>query len=80
MGLGVVFGGAGFRMQGRVFRFFRFPLLRFRRSRALRFSLLPILLLFFARHSREGGNPGPFVRERLKSLDSRFRGNDDLEG
>ncbi|MFD0319637.1 hypothetical protein [Lysobacter gummosus] len=30
----------------------------------------------FARHSREGGNPGPFVRERLKSLDSRFRGND----
>jgi hypothetical protein len=24
-------------------------------------------------------HPGPFVRERLKSLDSRVRGNDDLE-
>jgi hypothetical protein len=31
----------------------------------------------FARHSREGGNPVPFVRERLKSLDSRLRGNDE---
>ncbi|ALN91013.1 hypothetical protein LG3211_2044 [Lysobacter gummosus] len=31
------------------------------------------------RHSRERGNPGPFVRERLKSLDSRVRGNDGLE-
>ncbi|MFD0325372.1 hypothetical protein [Lysobacter gummosus] len=30
------------------------------------------------RHSRERGNPVPFVRERLKSLDSRFRGNDGL--
>jgi hypothetical protein len=28
------------------------------------------------RHSRERGNPVPFVRERLKSLDSRVRGND----
>ncbi|MFD0323073.1 hypothetical protein [Lysobacter gummosus] len=27
----------------------------------------------FARHSRERGNPGPFVRERLKSLDARLR-------
>ncbi|MFD0325989.1 hypothetical protein [Lysobacter gummosus] len=34
-------------------------------------------LLPFARHSRERGNPVPFVRERLKSLDSRVRGNDD---
>ncbi|ALN89189.1 hypothetical protein LG3211_0199 [Lysobacter gummosus] len=32
------------------------------------------------RHSRERGNPVPFVRERLKSLDSRIRGNDGLEG
>ncbi|ALN89990.1 hypothetical protein LG3211_1013 [Lysobacter gummosus] len=29
------------------------------------------------RHSRERGNPVPFVRERLKSLDSRVRGNDE---
>ncbi|ALN91692.1 hypothetical protein LG3211_2725 [Lysobacter gummosus] len=36
--------------------------------------------LFFARHSRERGGPVPFVRERLKSLDSRVRGNDVLEG
>ncbi|KWS05849.1 hypothetical protein AZ78_3402 [Lysobacter capsici AZ78] len=36
--------------------------------------------VFSYRHSREGGNPVPFVRERLKSLDSRFRGNDVLEG
>ncbi|ALN83477.1 hypothetical protein LC55x_0172 [Lysobacter capsici] len=35
-------------------------------------------VIFRCRHSREGGNPGPFVRERLKSLDSRFRGNDVL--
>ncbi|MFD0326968.1 hypothetical protein [Lysobacter gummosus] len=37
---------------------------------------LPITPHFSYRHSREGGNPVPFVRERLKSLDSRFRGND----
>ncbi|MEH6416955.1 hypothetical protein [Pseudomonas sp. CGJS7] len=46
------------------------------------FSFGPLLsasLFAFARHSREGGNPVPFVRERLKSLDSRFRGNDGLE-
>ncbi|MGH8080822.1 MAG: hypothetical protein ACREP7_09610, partial [Lysobacter sp.] len=32
------------------------------------------------RRPREGGDPGPFVRERLKSLDSRVRGNDGVEG
>ncbi|MBT2748947.1 MULTISPECIES: hypothetical protein [unclassified Lysobacter] len=31
------------------------------------------------RHSRERGNPVAFVRERLKALDSRVRGNDGLE-
>ncbi|MGH8081990.1 MAG: hypothetical protein ACREP7_15555 [Lysobacter sp.] len=30
----------------------------------------------FARHSRERGSPVPFVREHLKSLDSRVHGND----
>ncbi|MFD0323016.1 hypothetical protein [Lysobacter gummosus] len=50
--------------------------------RLILLSLLLLLLLSllleasFARHSRERGNPGPFVRERLKSLDSRVRGND----
>ncbi|ALN90932.1 hypothetical protein LG3211_1964 [Lysobacter gummosus] len=29
------------------------------------------------RHSRERGNPGPLVREPLKSPDPRVRGNDD---
>ncbi|WP_157476323.1 hypothetical protein [Lysobacter sp. Root690] len=37
-----------------------------------------VFAVVFARHSREGGNPVPFVRERLKSLDSRLRGNDVL--
>ncbi|MFD0324261.1 hypothetical protein [Lysobacter gummosus] len=39
---------------------------RKRESRAFS-AILPI------RHSRESGNPGPFVRERLKSLDVRLR-------
>jgi hypothetical protein len=44
-----------------------------RRSRTSRdFSaILPV------RHSRERGNPVPFVRERLKSLYFRVRGNDE---
>ncbi|MFD0319499.1 hypothetical protein [Lysobacter gummosus] len=37
-----------------------------------------LMTFAFARHSREGGNPATFVRERLKSLDSRLRGNDEL--
>ncbi|MGO4779062.1 hypothetical protein AB4084_26700, partial [Lysobacter sp. 2RAB21] len=44
-----------------------------RRRESRDFSAIPP-----SRHSREGGNPVPFVRERLKSLDSRLRGNDDL--
>ncbi|MFD0325009.1 hypothetical protein [Lysobacter gummosus] len=35
--------------------------------------------VLLARHSRERWNPVPFVRERLKSLDSRVRGNDGWE-
>ncbi|ALN94303.1 hypothetical protein LG3211_5371 [Lysobacter gummosus] len=42
-----------------------------------RLLLLLLEASAFARHSRERGNPGPFVRERLKSLDSRVRGNDE---
>jgi len=30
------------------------------------------------RHSREGGNPGLYRDETLKSLDPRFRGDDGL--
>ncbi|MFD0324841.1 hypothetical protein [Lysobacter gummosus] len=40
-------------------------------------SKQPDLLTPYYRHSRERGNPVSFVRERLKSLDSRVRGNDE---
>ncbi|MFD0324113.1 hypothetical protein [Lysobacter gummosus] len=51
------------------------------RSKYFRFNHGAVTFVYESpdRHSRERGNPGPFVRERLKSLDSRLRGNDEVE-